>query len=145
MNFRAEQEIVDYITKLAELRSSMPTLTHGSFEMLYEEGGMAVFKREYEKETTIIAINNTTGTQVAPIKQDQIGEELELRGTLSDELVRNSDGEYLISLDRETAEIYTVSEDSGMNVPFVGAMALIYGGFVAFIVAAVVRRRKKKE
>jgi alpha-amylase len=123
----------------------MPTLTHGSFEMLYEEGGMAVFKREYEKETTIIAINNTTGTQVAPIKQDVIGEELQLRGTLSDELVRNSDGEYLISLDRETAEIYTVSEDSGMNVPFVGAMALIYGGFVAFIVAAVVRRRKKKE
>ncbi|MFE7063439.1 alpha-amylase family glycosyl hydrolase [Sutcliffiella sp. NPDC057660] len=145
MNFRAEQEIVDYVTKLAELRSSMPTLTHGSFEMLYEEGGMAVFKREYEKEMTIIAINNTTGTQVAPIKQDMIGEELELRGTLSDELVRNSDGEYLISLDRETAEIYTVSEDSGMNVPFVGAMALIYGGFIAFIVAAVVRRRKKKE
>ncbi|WP_078382809.1 alpha-amylase family glycosyl hydrolase [Sutcliffiella halmapala] len=145
MNFRADKEIIDYISKLAELRKNMPSLTHGTIEMLYEEGGMAIIKREYEEETTIIAINNTTGTQVAPIEMELLGDDLELRGTLSDELVRNSDGHYMIGLDRESAEIYTVKEDSGINVPFVGAMVLIYGGFVAFIVAAVVRRKKHND
>lgn len=144
MNFRADKEIIDYMTKLADLRKSMPSLTYGTFEMLYEEGGMAIIKREYEEETTIIAINNTTGTKVAPIEMELLGDELELRGTLSDELVRNNEGYYMIGLDRESAEIYTVKEDSGINVPFVGAMVLIYGGFVAFIVAIVVKNRRMK-
>jgi alpha-amylase len=123
----------------------MPSLTHGTFEMLYEDGGMAVIKREYEDEVSIIAINNSTETQVAPIEIELLGENLELRGTLSDELVRNSNGQYMLGLDRETAEIYTVSEDSGINVAFVGAMGLIYGGFIAFIIAAVVKRKRNKK
>ncbi|WP_404462587.1 alpha-amylase family glycosyl hydrolase [Sutcliffiella horikoshii] len=145
MNFRADEELINYITKLAELRKSMPSLTHGTYEMVYDDNDMAVIKREYEGETTFIAINNSSETQVAPIDVELVGEDLELRGTLGDELVRNSDGKYTIGLDRETAEIYTVKEDSGINVGFVSAMALIYGGFIAFIAAAVMRRKKKNK
>lgn len=144
MNFRADKELMNYITKLAELRKTLPSLTHGTYDMVYDNGGMAVIKREYEGEITFVAINNTTETKVAQIDAELVGENMELRGTLGDELVRNSDGKYSIGLDRETAEIYTVSEDSGVNIAFVGAMALIYGGFVAFIAAAIIRRKKMK-
>ncbi len=145
MNFRADKEIIDYITKLAELRKKMPSLTHGTYEMVYDNGAMAVIKREYEGEVSFVAINNSSETKAAPIDAELIGEGMELRGTLGDELVRESNGTYTIGLDRETAEIYTVKEDSGMNVGFVSAMALIYGGFIAFIVAAVIRRKKKNK
>ncbi|CAG9623437.1 alpha-amylase family glycosyl hydrolase [Sutcliffiella rhizosphaerae] len=142
MNFRADKDLIEYITKLAELRKSMPSLTRGTYEMVYDNGAMAVIKRQYEEETTFIAINNSSETKVAQLDEDLVGESMELRGTLADELVRNVDGNYTIGLDRESAEIYTVKEDSGVNVSFVSAMVLIYGGFVAFIVAAIIRRKK---
>jgi alpha-amylase len=145
MDFRTDKDLINYISKLAGLRKSMPSLTHGSYEMLYENGGMAVIKREYEGETTIVAINNTTETRAASIDVEVLGDNLELRGTLGDELVRNANGKYTIGLDRETAEIYTVKEDSGVNVGFVSAMALIYGGFIAFIAAIVLRSRRNKK
>ncbi len=60
MNFRTDKELVDYVTKLGELREKLPSLRRGDFELLYEKDGMALFKRTYEKETTVIAINNTS-------------------------------------------------------------------------------------
>ena len=144
MNFRAEKEIIEYISMLAEIRKSKPSLTHGTFEMIFEQDGMALIKREYEDEVTIIALNNTSGTVTAPIPLEEIGEGMQLRGYLNDELVRETNGEYLITLDRETAEIYNISENTGINVPYLTAMALIYGGFVAFIFFIIRRKKKSK-
>jgi alpha-amylase len=41
MNFRTEKELIDFITKLGELRNQLPSLSRGSMEMLYEKDGMA--------------------------------------------------------------------------------------------------------
>lgn len=38
MNFKTEQELVEYITKLSDLRDMHPALTKGDMEILYEQG-----------------------------------------------------------------------------------------------------------
>ncbi|HZG70067.1 MAG TPA: alpha-amylase family glycosyl hydrolase, partial [Chondromyces sp.] len=58
MSFRADKELIDYITQIGALRQQLPALTRGSFEVLYEKDGMAVFKRQYKDETLIVAVNN---------------------------------------------------------------------------------------
>ena len=51
------------ITKLGELRQMRPSLRRGTFELLYDKGGMSIFKRKYKDEVTLVAINNTKETQ----------------------------------------------------------------------------------
>ncbi|MFP3416112.1 alpha-amylase, partial [Bacillus sp. SIMBA_074] len=43
MNFKTEQELVEYITKLSDLRDMYPALIKGDLELLYEKGGASVF------------------------------------------------------------------------------------------------------
>ena len=51
MNFRASKDLIDYLTKLSQLRQQLPSLTRGTFEKLYEKNGMVVYKRVYQNET----------------------------------------------------------------------------------------------
>lgn len=48
MDFRTDKELVDYITSIAKIRNEHPVLTRGSMEVIFEQDGMIVFKREYE-------------------------------------------------------------------------------------------------
>lgn len=139
MNFRTDKELIDYVTKLGELREKLPSLRRGDFELLYEKDGMALFKRTYEKETTVIAINNTSKTQKVTL-DDELEQGKELRGLLAGDLVRSKDGKYDIILDRETAEIYVLAPKTGLNIPFIAALLAVYTAFGLFLYFA--RKRK---
>lgn len=143
MSFRADKVIIDYIAKLAEIRRQFPSLQKGDFELLFEENGMAVFKRTYKDETTILAINNSSSTMTANIESDKIGEDNELRALLNDEIVRASAGNYKITMDRETSNIYEVHEKTGLNWNFIGAIIGVWVLFILFIV--FVKRRSKRQ
>jgi alpha-amylase len=143
MNFRTEnEEIVNYISKLGKIRSKYPSLTRGDFELLHEKDGMAVFKRTYQNETTVIAINNTSKQQTVVLTPDQLPANKELRGLLNGDLVRSTDEGYKIVLERETPEIYILAEKTGLNYPFIATLIAIPSLFVLFIYLN--KRRQQK-
>ena len=114
MNFDVPNDLVAYITKLGAIRQEHPALTRGDMELLYEAEGMAVFKRTYQHETMVVAINNSSQTQKVvlegKLEQDKI-----LRGLIDGELIQSDGNEYSITLERETSEIYTLTDKVGIN------------------------------
>jgi alpha-amylase len=144
MGFRADKVIIDYMAKLANIRIQHPSLRYGEFNMLFEKKGMAIFKRTYEGETTILAINNASETIAAEIPEDAIGENQELRALLSDEVVRPSEGQFTITMDRETANIYLLHEETGINWSFILGMVGVWVAFGLFLLF-VKKRSKQKE
>lgn len=143
MNFRTEKELIDYMTKLGEIRNQLPSLTRGSMEMLYEKDGMAVYKRVYQDETAIIAINNTSKSQNVTLNNDHIEGGKELRGMLNGDLVRsNDDNQYDLIIDRDEAEIYVLANKSGINLTLIGSLVVVYILFTIFIIK--VRKRRKE-
>lgn len=143
MDFRTDKDLVDYITKLGELRNQMPSLTQGTMEKLYSKDGMVVYKREFQGELTVIAINNTSKSQNVVIPAAEIAKDKELRGLLMDDLTKEENGEYKLILDRDEAEIYVLSQKSGLNIPYFVVMGTVYLLFFAFIVILLKRRKLK--
>ncbi|MCH6265229.1 MULTISPECIES: alpha-amylase family glycosyl hydrolase [Neobacillus] len=141
MNFRTEKDLIDYITKLGELRNQLPSLTRGTMEMLYEKSGMAVYKRVYKGETSIIAINNTNKSQKVTLTGDQVEGGKELRGLLGGDIVRSRDNQYILILDRDNSEIYVLAEKTGLNLKFIAA-AVIPGILAIWFLLLVFRRSK---
>ncbi|PLT33838.1 alpha-amylase family glycosyl hydrolase [Bacillus sp. V5-8f] len=144
MAFKAEQELIVYITKLAELRKQLPSLTKGDVRLLYEKDGMLIFKRTYRDETAIIAINNTSKSQTVTLDKDIIEEDKELRGLLAGDLVRSKGEKYTIVLDREVAEVYVLTDKSGLNVPYLAIMGAVYAAFAVFIIVIWKRARRDR-
>jgi glycosidase len=142
MNFMTDKELVDYISQLGEIRGKNPSLTRGSFELLHEQDGMAVYKREYEDEISLIAINNTSGTKNLTIPAEDLKDDMELRGLLAGDLVRSKEGSYHLVLDREEAEIYLLSERTGINIAYLSAMLVVVVLFILFII--LLKRRAKR-
>ncbi|WP_160724659.1 alpha-amylase family glycosyl hydrolase [Bacillus sp. USDA818B3_A] len=145
MNFRAEKDLIDYTTKIAELRNTLPSLTRGTMEMLYDKGGMVVYKRVYKEETSIIAINNSTKSQKVILTDKQLAPNKELRGLLEGDLVRDHKDEYILIADRDTSEIYVLTEKSGINVSFIAAMAGVVILAIIFVFLIFKRGKKVKE
>nr|QKQ15316.1 amylase [Geobacillus sp.] len=142
MDFRADPEIIDYLKKIGPLRQELPSLRRGDFTLLYEKDGMAVLKRQYQDETTVIAINNTSETQHVHLTNDQLPKNKELRGFLLDDLVRGDEDGYDLVLDRETAEVYKLREKTGINIPFIAAIVSVYVLFLLFLY--LVKKRAKR-
>ena len=143
MSFRTDKELIDYITKLGQLRQDLPSLTRGDMELLHEEDGMAVFKRTYKDETAVVAINNTSKTQKV-ILDGKLDGDKELRGLLEGEIVRSNGGKYSIVLDRDQAEVYVLTDKTGVNYVFIGILAgvlVLFGLFVWLLV----KRAKRTE
>jgi hypothetical protein len=131
------------MTKLGEVRNQLPSLTRGSMEMLYEKEGMVVYKRVYQDETAIIAINNTSESQNVTLNKDQIEGGKELRGMLNGDLVRSADdNQYDLIIDRDEAEIYVLANKSGINLTLIGSLVVVYILFTIFIIK--VRKRRKE-
>ncbi|SFA79186.1 MULTISPECIES: alpha-amylase family glycosyl hydrolase [unclassified Bacillus (in: firmicutes)] len=143
MNFKADKELIEYITKLGELRQKYPSLTRGTMDLLFEKEGMAVYKRVYKDEIAVVAINNTTKTQKVTLKEKDLAPDKELRGLLGDDLVRSDNGEYRLVIDREKAEVYFIAEKTGLNIPYLAVMATVYAAFITFIILIWKRSRKK--
>ncbi|MDQ1147127.1 glycosidase [Bacillus sp. SORGH_AS 510] len=144
MNFRADKELIDYITKIGELRNQLPSLTRGSMEMLYEKKGMVVYKRTYKGETSIVAINNTSKSQKVILTKEQLEGGKELRGLLAGDIVRSHDNQYILILDRDNSEIYVLTEKSGANIPLISSMVIVYI-LVSIFLFIIIKRRKSKK
>ncbi|MFK4998175.1 alpha-glucosidase C-terminal domain-containing protein [Bacillus sp. N9] len=112
-------------------------------EVLYENNGMVIFKREYEGETVVVAINNTTKDQSVSIPVNQFKENQELRGLIGTDMVRTDTGEFNIFVGRETSEIYKVVPKSGYNLPFIFSIFFIFIAFAIFLYIAWKRGKNK--
>ncbi|MBS4193631.1 alpha-amylase [Bacillus sp. FJAT-49870] len=143
MNFRTDKEIIDYISNLGRVRSHQKALMSGTMELLYENNGMTVFKRQHDAEIVVVAINNTSADQRAVIPEEKIEKDKELRSLLGTDLVRvDQNGNYHIVLERETAEIYKVTEKSGYNLPFILSIFAVFALFILFMYITWKRGKK---
>jgi Alpha amylase, catalytic domain len=142
MNFRADKELIDYITRLGEIRQEYPALTRGDITPIYNQDGMGIFKRTYKDQTVVVAINNTSETQNVELTKDDLADNYELKGLISDDLVRSDkDGNYHLVLDREESEIYLLKNKSGLNYPYLIALGIMY--FLFFLFLYLVKKRGK--
>ncbi len=142
MNFLTDKELIDYIGVIGKIRNDRLSLTRGSLELLHEQDGLAVFKRQYEDETTVVAINNTSKNQSFDIPAEDLADGKELRGLLNNDLVRSENGSYTLIIDREEAEIYSLEERSGLNYSFILAIAGVLAAF--FLLIFLLKKRAKQ-
>ncbi|GGF15684.1 glycosyl hydrolase [Halobacillus andaensis] len=134
MNFKGgDEQLEQRIEKLNSMRDEFPALTRGDYEELYNEDGMSVYKREFEDEIMVIAINNASGTRSTDLTD--LPDDHQMRGLLEDGVVRQSnDGVYKLGMARETSDVFVVEEDQGFNWLFIGFV----GGILLLFVIAVV-------
>lgn len=135
-----DSDLKEFFERISALRSEFSPLTHGDYELIDSDEGMSVFKRTYQDESIYIAINNDSESRALSI--DSLGENKQLRGLLGDNLVReNKNGNFRIGIPRETAEVYIIEENSGINWIFIG---VVLGIFLIFVVAVIYLSRKQK-
>ena len=144
LGFKADQELIDYIKLLGGLRQQLPALTRGTFEVLHEEPDFVLYKRQYESETIVVAVNNISETRYVTLSSQSLEENGELRGLLAGDLVRENDGEYSFVIDRERAEIYALTEKTGINFTYIVAIVMIWVVFSIFILLVMKRSGKRK-
>ncbi|MBX0313522.1 alpha-amylase family glycosyl hydrolase [Planococcus glaciei] len=134
LNMAVDEELIDHITNLTTLRNSSAALRTGDTEVLHEEDGWLVYKRFNDEESWIVAINNTSSTQSVTLPADIIGSDKELQGLFESDRVRQeANGEYRISLERELAETYHVTDETGFNKAYIAALAVLYIVFMIFL------------
>ncbi|RPF52072.1 alpha-amylase family glycosyl hydrolase [Aquisalibacillus elongatus] len=140
MNFLAgEDQLIRHIEKIANAYDDLPSLSKGQMDILHADDSFLVFKKTYEDETTIVAINNSSTQQRVNVDLES---NLELRGLLVDDLIReNDDGTYSVAAERESSNIFMVQDDTGVYWPlifiFVGIMTI-------FVVFSILMYRKNK-
>ncbi|PPA72355.1 alpha-amylase family glycosyl hydrolase [Jeotgalibacillus proteolyticus] len=143
MNFNLDEDLKNYIGEVGRLRQELPALTRGTLEVLHNDDGMLVYKREYEDETAVIAINNTSQTQTVTLNTEQLSENNELRGLLNGDLVREDDNKYTIVLDREVAEIYALTGKSSFNYGLLAGIAAVWVFFIGMFIFMAKRGKKR--
>ncbi|MCM3570032.1 alpha-amylase family glycosyl hydrolase [Neobacillus mesonae] len=144
MNFRTEKDLIDYITNIGRLRSELPSLTRGTFEMLYNKDGMMVYKRMFKGETAVVAINNSSESQKVTLTADQLESGKELRGLLAGDIVRDHKGQYILIMDRDNSEIYALTDKSGINFTLIGSLIAVYILVFIFLYFIIKRRKRNK-
>ncbi|WP_026905703.1 alpha-amylase family glycosyl hydrolase [Paucisalibacillus globulus] len=142
VNFNSgDQELEEVFSKVLALRTKFPVLQYGDFELVGSDQGMSLFKRSYQDDTMYIAINNDSESRRVNITD--LEPELQLRGLLGDDLVRETEnGEYKVALARESADVYIIEENSGLNWMFITPIVVV---LVLFISAVVYLSRKQKK
>lgn len=144
VNFNSgDPELEEVFSKALALRTQFQALQYGDFELVGSNEGMSVFKRTYEDQTIYIAINNDSVSRSVSITDLESG--VQLRGLLGDNLARQLDnGEYRIGLARETADVYIIEEDSGVNWGFVIPIVVVLLLFISGVVY-LTRKQKNRE
>lgn len=140
-----DHELVDYISKLAEIRHEYPSLRRGEFEFLVDDGGLALYKRTYGEETIVVVINNTTEDKTVSLATEDVEFEGQLRPLLQEgQPIKPGKDSYTLSIGKEMAEIYVLEEKSSINAIYIsiaiGALGII--GFASFL---VIRKNKGKK
>ena len=145
MNFKTEEELIEFIGDVQKLRNGSAALRTGSIEMLHNEAGLLIYKRSNEEESWIVAINNTGGTQSFDLPREVIGDNKELKGLFESDILRQKDdGYYKLVLSREIAEFYKVNDNKGFNKGYMAALALVYILFIGFIYLVWRKGKQKK-
>lgn len=145
LDFNTDEELVEFIGDVQKLRNGSSALRTGSIEMLHNEAGLMIYKRSNEKESWIVAINNTGGTQSFDLPREVIGDNKELTGLFESDILRQKDdGTYKLVLSREIAEFYLVKDKKGFNKPYMAALVLVYVLFLVFIYLVWKKGRQKK-
>src|SRR5699024_2229522 len=110
-------------------------LARGEIEQVAESNGMSLFKREYENELDYIAINNDSESHSVEIDEEELTDEVQLRGVLHDDTSRKKkDGKFLISMERESSEVFVIREDTGFNWGFIAFVVGLLSMFVLFVI-----------
>ncbi|MEC1178833.1 alpha-amylase family glycosyl hydrolase [Metasolibacillus meyeri] len=144
-NFKTEEELVDYIGNLQSIRSKSAAMRQGDFSLVENDNGLIAFTRKSDEEQWLVIANNTSKTKQVVLTAADIGEDKELRGVLSNEIVKqNKNSEYIVVLDREVSEIYQIIDERGWNIPYLVALGIVYVLFVIFVIAIIKRGRKKR-
>ncbi|MRH44194.1 alpha-amylase [Aquibacillus halophilus] len=139
-----DDEFRNYIEQLAAIQKQFPALSYGDLEVIDSNGAMTMYKREYQDETIFVAINNDVETKTITIKDVPDG--MQLTGLLQDNIVRElKNDEYKIALDRETADIFMVEEDTGMNWLFISFVVLVLGGFVTAVIFLSIKGKRLEQ
>ncbi|WP_180271212.1 alpha-amylase family glycosyl hydrolase [Fredinandcohnia onubensis] len=133
MDFRTDQELVEYITLLSKIRSGVPALTKGSVELVKNDAGLLVFKREFEGQIAFVAINNTTKTQSFTLTTDLVGEDKELTGLITEDLIRPTDGEFPVVVNRDISEVFVVRDTTKINYTLFFAVFIVPVLMIGFI------------
>lgn len=138
-----DEDLEKFINRIASLRGEFPALQKGDYELLESSGAMSLFKRSYEGESVYIAINNDTESQAVEIDGIESGKQL--NGLLGDNLVRENDqGQFKVGLARESADVYVVEEDTGLNWIFIGVIAGIFILFIVFVISLSIKQKKRE-
>src|SRR5699024_1924660 len=127
-----DPDLEEYHHRISALKKEFPVLSDGDFEQIVVEEGLSVYKRSNDEDTMYIAINNDDTLREATITDD-IGEGNQLHGLLDDMIVREQDGGYSFEISRETAEVFIIEEDTGINWLFIGMIIAIPVMFALFI------------
>lgn len=136
-----DPELEEFYERIGSLRNEFPVLRHGDFEEIGSSGAMSIFKRSDENKEMYIAINNDE--QSRGIKISDIAEGKRLKGLLDDNMVNaDKNGEFTITIPRESSEIYYLEEDTGVNWAFV---SFIVGVMLIFVLAVIYLGRKDKK
>jgi len=133
MDFRTDQELVEYITLLSKVRSGVPALTKGSVELVKNDAGLLVFKREFEGQIAFVAINNTTKTQSFTLTTDQVGQDKELTGLITEDLIRPTDDEFHVVVNRDISEVFVVRDTTKINYTLFFAVFIVPVLMIGFI------------
>ena len=146
MNFRVDEELIEYIQDINSIRNKSTALSSGDMEVLKNENGYAVYKRTTPEETFIIVVNNTSGTKRIDLSEKEVGEDKELRGIFESDLIRTSDeGTYRVVIDREIVEVFQVTDRKGLNAAYIIAMAISYLLFIVFLVTVWKKGKQRRK
>lgn len=139
-----DDDYTEFYHRLSSLRDEFPAITEGDFRFVDSSGSMGVFERATEDERIFIVINNDSESQ--SITLSDVGKGNQLRGVLEDNIVRESeDGTFSLGLPRETADVFILETDTGLNWPFI---ILIGGTFLLFpilIITVSIKQKKQKQ
>lgn len=145
MGFTDDNPLIDFISKLGQLRQKYPALSRGDLELLHEENGMAVYTRGYKGEKIIVAINNTTEMKTVIIDSKNIPKNKHLVGLLEDDFVKERNGEFTLVIDSEHAEIFSVTDKARISITTLVAMGLGLIGISAILILIMMKIKRVKK
>lgn len=135
----ADKDLEKAFEKMASIYKEFPAVRKGDFELIGSDKGFSLFKRTYKDETVYIGINNDSESRV--VEMDGLGEDLQLKGLLHDDTVReHEDGKLYIGLERESSEVFVVRPNTGLNWGFIG---FVLGILFLFVAAVIILKRKQ--
>src|SRR5699024_2697840 len=150
--FPENQYIVDFTSanpdlekvfkQMAAVRKQFATLKEGDCEQVTTEEGCSLFKRTWDNETIYVGINNDSHSRTVTISE--IEPNMQLRGLLHDDTIRaNEDGDYLIGMERESAEVFVVRPNTGFNWGFIAFVAGVFIVFIGAIIYLTVKQKRR--